>query len=62
MYLLPNFHKDLAKGSQDTAKKVIFRWLPPLGGGKIMGSHGGNSGIAIILNSECSYVLVTKFL
>ena len=29
--LVTNFYRDLAKESQDTAKKVIVRWLPPSG-------------------------------
>ena len=52
----------LVKENRNTARKVIFRWLPPSGSGKTTGSCGGNFRIAIDLNSECSYVLVTKFL
>ena len=62
MYLQPNFYNDLAKDSQNIAKNVIFRWLPPLGAGKITGSRGGTLGTVIYLNSECFNVLVTEFL
>ena len=62
MYLQPNFYNDSAKDSRDIAKNVIFRWLPPLGGGKITGSRGGTLGTVIYLNSECFNVLVTEFL
>ena len=58
----PNFHEDIAKDNQNKAKNVIFRWLPPLGGGKITGSRGGTLGTVIYLNSECFNVLVTEFL
>ena len=62
MYLQPNFYNDLAKDSRDIAKNVIFRWLPPLEGGKITRSRGGIFGIVIYLNSGCFYVPSTKFL
>ena len=61
MYLQLNFYNDLAEDSRYIAKNVIFRWLPPLGGGKITGSRGGISETAIYLNSECFNVLVTEF-